>query len=257
MDDIQLIEVGKVKAGENDRTVFNPASIAELAESIAQHGLIQPITVRPAGDGFQIVAGERRYRAVVALDWSTIPAIVRTMTDLEASTIMLLENIQRADIDPIDEAQAYQKRIDQFNLTIPALADLAKVSDSKIRGRLALLKLIPDVQHLVRHGNMPLNFAAEMTVLDKNFQLIALRYFGQTKRPTIAEFRVLCSDLLNKQSQVSMFDMSDFMTKPIEDITAGLDFRPIKILRFAVLGIKITIEYQSPRLFSALRGITS
>jgi len=250
MTEIQTIALNKIRPGQNDRTRFAAGDLADLAASIKQDGLIQPITARPVDSpdfDFEIIAGERRFRACQILGWTTIPAIIKPMDDRQASRVMLLENLQRADLDPIDEAQAFKTRMDLFGLTVAQMAEFASTSESKIRSRLNLLKLIPEVQHLIRFGNMPLGFAAEMPGLDKNFQLIAMRYFGQTKRPTLAEFRVLCSDLLAKQNQCSMFDMSEFMTAPIAQIAAEIDFKPLHIRQAVVWGVKITVEYRVPR----------
>jgi ParB/RepB/Spo0J family partition protein len=255
MAEVQQIEMSRIRPGQNDRTVFKATDLEELAASIKQDGLIQPITVRPVETDYQIVAGERRFRAVQLLGWPTIAALVTPMDDRQASRVMLLENLQRTDLDPIDEATAYQKRIESFGLTVSTLAEWASVSDSKIRGRLGLLKLIPEVQHLVRYGNMPLVYAAEMVALDKNFQLIAMRYFGQVKRPTLAEFRALCSDLLQKQTQVSMWDMSEFMSQPIEQIAASVDYRPTVTRQWVIFGVKLTLEYQTVKLPSVVNRV--
>lgn len=113
---VQNLPYAQVQPGQNDRTVFRPEELEALAASIQADGLIQPITVRPTPGGrFEIVAGERRYRAIGLLGWETVPAIVRDLTDEQASTIMLLENVHRVDIDPVDEARAYQSRIDRFD----------------------------------------------------------------------------------------------------------------------------------------------
>jgi ParB family chromosome partitioning protein len=146
------IPVQQVRPGANDRTSFDEAGISDLAASIEVHGLAQPITVRPHGDGFEIVAGERRFRAVKHLGRTTVPAIVRDYTDEQASAVMLLENVQRADLDPVDEAHAYQSRIDRFGLTVGQVAEMAGVTAARVCTRLPVLRLFPEAQHLVRVG---------------------------------------------------------------------------------------------------------
>lgn len=106
-ESIQFVPVAQIVPGNNDREEFDAVALRELADSIGQHGLAQPITVRPYGQGFQIVAGERRWRAVQLLGWETIPALVRPLSDEEASAIMLLENIQRAELNPIAEKPVF------------------------------------------------------------------------------------------------------------------------------------------------------
>lgn len=179
----------------------------DLAESIQKRGLIQPITLRTVRDGgLQIVAGERRYRAVCYLGWPAIPAMVRDLTDEEADAVMLLENLKRVDIDPLDEALAYHKRMAAHGYSVAQLAAETGVSETRIRDRLALLRLREEIQHLVRTGNMALRFALAMKDLDNNFQLIALRYFQRTKRPDYGDFKVLCGDLLQKQNQATLWE---------------------------------------------------
>lgn len=256
---IQSIPLSAIRPGENDRSQFPESDLRDLADSIQAHGLIQPITIRPiesdlTGHLFEIVAGERRFRALDLLGRLEADCIVRPMSDQDASRVMLAENLQREDIDPIDEAQAFQRRMDRFSLSFADMADWAKVSESKVRARVKLLSLIPEVQHLIRHGHMPLSYASEMTSLDKNHQIIAFRYFGQVKRPTVAEFRSLCSSLLEQQNQVSMWDMSEFMTKPIEQIVEEFGIRVPRVWRLSFFGIRITIEYMEPQWFRKAKG---
>jgi ParB/RepB/Spo0J family partition protein len=208
------LECTKIVAGNNDRTAFEPVALRELADSLTAHGLAQPITVRPLGEGnslYEIVAGERRFRASQLNGWTTIPAIVRTMTDEEAAGIMLVENVQRVDLNPMDEARAYQKRQAQFGWSIAEIAKQAKVPATRVRARIALLDLIPEVQILIRGGSLALGYAEAMVDLDANRQSIAMRYFSESRRPTLTEFRALCGELLAAQSQDSLFDFDCFM----------------------------------------------
>jgi ParB/RepB/Spo0J family partition protein len=212
-----------IMPGDNDRTRFQHQALRELADNIKDHGLAQPITLRLVGQGYQIVAGERRFRAFKLLEkeqpnrWTAIPAIIRDYTDEQADAIMLAENLHRADLDPIDEALAYQKRIDRYGWTITELAKRANVTSGRVSSRLKLLKLIPEVQHLVKFGNMPLGHAQAMSSLNKNFQFVALRAITG-KNLSIEEFKAVCSELLRRQSQASMWDLSVFEKVPDEKI---------------------------------------
>ncbi len=198
---IMDLDCTKIVAGNNDRKAFDAVALRELADSLEAHGLAQPITVRPIGERYEIVAGERRFRASQLAGWTTIPAIVREMGDEEAAAIMLIENVQRVDLNAMDEAEAYQKRQAQFGWSVAEIAKHAKVPASRVRARLALLDLVPQVQTLVRGGSMPLGYAEVMVDLDANRQVLSMRYFSQAKRPTIAEFRAVCGELLAAQSQ--------------------------------------------------------
>jgi ParB family chromosome partitioning protein len=100
------------------RKEFNDAALAELADSISQHGIIQPLLVRPIfGGGYQIVAGERRWRAARMAGISEVPAVIREMSDSEVMELALIENLQREDLNPVEEAQGYQSLIDTYGLT--------------------------------------------------------------------------------------------------------------------------------------------
>lgn len=212
MTEIQRIPVGQVVPGDNDREAFESVALRELADSIAQHGLAQPITVRRYGVGFQIVAGERRWRAVQLLGWATIPALVRDLDDESASAIMLLENIQRAELNPIEEARAYAKRMTQFGWDAEATARAANVPVERVRLRLMLLEVVPEAQQLIRDGQLGVKYAYVMRDLDVNRQRQALRYLNQVDTPRLREFRELCARLLAEQAQAAMFDMAAFMT---------------------------------------------
>lgn len=142
------------------RKVFNQDEIRELAQTIDEHGLLQPIVLReyePAK--YEIIAGERRYRAMKMLGWETTPAILKKMTDEESASLALIENLQRAQLSSVEEAQAYRQLMDLNHLTQAALAKGMGKSQSFVANKLRLLKLITPVQTAIldhriseRHG---------------------------------------------------------------------------------------------------------
>lgn len=142
------------------RKVFNQDEIRELAHTIDEHGLLQPIVLReyePAK--YEIIAGERRYRAMKMMGWETTPAILRKMTDEESASLALIENLQRAQLSSVEEAQAYRQLMDLNHLTQAALAKGMGKSQSFVANKLRLLKLITPVQTAIldhriseRHG---------------------------------------------------------------------------------------------------------
>lgn len=222
MEPINEIRISQIIPGKNDRTVFDETGLRELADNIKEHGLIQPITVRlfapdvrcvfgedPAGDmaQYEIVTGERRFRACQLLNLETIPAIIKVMKDEEASAVTLAENIARKSLDPIDEARAYQRRIDDFGWEIEDLAKYAGTSTIHIKFRLKLLKLIPEIQKLIRSGNFSMGYAQILAdaALDSNFQLTAFAAFRDNPKPTPGWFRTIVLDLKEKQDQGILF----------------------------------------------------
>ncbi|WP_188880537.1 nucleoid occlusion protein [Alicyclobacillus cellulosilyticus] len=127
------------------RTVFDEESIAELARTIQTHGVIQPIIVRRRNGKYELIAGERRWRAVKSLGWPTIPAIVKEMNDAQTASAALIENLQREGLTPIEEAVAYQQLIELHGLTQESLAQRLGKGQSTIANKLRLLHLPKEV----------------------------------------------------------------------------------------------------------------
>lgn len=132
------------------RTVFDEEKIEELARTIHTHGVIQPIVVRRFGEEqYEIIAGERRYRAMKKLNWTEVPAIVRNLSDKETASIALIENLQREELTAIEEAMAYQQLIELHSLTQEALAQRLGKGQSTVANKLRLLKLPQNVQEAI------------------------------------------------------------------------------------------------------------
>jgi ParB family chromosome partitioning protein len=136
------------------RTDFRPDEIDELKESLAQNGLLQPITVRPAGAGFELIAGERRLRAAMALGWQQISAIIRPIDDRAALTLALVENLQRTDLNPLEEAEGYQRLAGEFHLSSEEIGQAVGKARTTIINSLRLLALPERVKDLVRDGSI-------------------------------------------------------------------------------------------------------
>ncbi|MFO1442286.1 nucleoid occlusion protein [Bacillus sp. Bva_UNVM-123] len=129
------------------RTVFDDEKIEELSRTIHTHGIIQPIVVRELeNEQFEIIAGERRWRAMKKLDWKEVPAIVKNLNDTETASVALIENLQREELSPIEEAIAYGKLLELHNLTQEALAQRLGKGQSTVANKLRLLKLPQEVQ---------------------------------------------------------------------------------------------------------------
>lgn len=129
---------------DQPRKAFDETALKELSESIVKHGVIQPITVVKRNDGYMIVAGERRFRASVMAGRKTVPAIVRSFGEREIKEIALLENLQREDLNPIEEARAIKRLMDEFALTQDEVAERLGKSRSAVANTLRLLSLSPE-----------------------------------------------------------------------------------------------------------------
>ena len=142
------------------RREFSEAELLELQLSLQTSGLLQPIAVRPRRDGrFELIAGERRFRAASKLGWTTIPAVVRDVTDEQLLSLALVENLQREDLNPIEEAQGYRQLINEFGLAHQQVAQAVGKDRSTITNALRLFALPEDVQGLVREGALTLGHA--------------------------------------------------------------------------------------------------
>lgn len=156
------------------RRHFSDEKLDELAASIARHGIIQPIVVRPFQGGYQIVAGERRWRAAQRAQLHDLPAIVRNFDDTETVEIALLENIQRQDLNPIEEAEAYKKLTELFGHSAAELADLVHKSRSHVANMMRLLDLPPTLRDLVTEEKLSMGHARALLGSDNAVQLAML-----------------------------------------------------------------------------------
>ncbi|WP_017185410.1 nucleoid occlusion protein [Alkalibacillus haloalkaliphilus] len=148
-NEVVELEVSKIQPNQyQPRTIFDEEKISELAQTIHTHGMIQPIVVRKLEDhdAYELIAGERRWRAVTSLEWETIPAIVKNMTDTETASVALIENLQREELTVVEEAIAYDQLLHTHGLTQEALAQRLGKSQSTIANKLRLLKLPSVVQ---------------------------------------------------------------------------------------------------------------
>ncbi|MBP5529729.1 MAG: ParB/RepB/Spo0J family partition protein [Lachnospiraceae bacterium] len=147
---IVLMNISKVEPNRNQpRKNFNEDALNELADSIKEHGIIEPLIVQDRKSYYEIIAGERRWRAANIAGLTEVPIIIKDLTEQEIVEIALIENIQREDLNPIEEAQAYKRLIDDFHLKQDEVAEKVSKSRTAITNTMRLLKLCPDVQQMV------------------------------------------------------------------------------------------------------------
>jgi ParB family transcriptional regulator, chromosome partitioning protein len=150
------------------RQDVDPAALEELKTSIQQAGLLQPVVVRPraGGDGYELIAGERRLRACQALGWARIPAVKRDVDDRTVLTLALIENLQRDDLSPVDEARGYERLIAEFNLAQQDVADAVGRDRSTVANALRLLKLPAAVLQMLHEGHLSVGHARALLALE-------------------------------------------------------------------------------------------
>jgi ParB family chromosome partitioning protein len=164
---VQMLPVGSLEPHPNQpRQHFDEKALLELAESISARGLIQPIVVRPHGQRYQIVAGERRWRAAQKARLHEVPVIVREFDDVETLEVAILENIQRQDLNAIEEAEAYKRLMDEFGHTQEALGRLVHKSRSHVANLLRLLDLPQAVRSMVAAGELSMGHARALIPAD-------------------------------------------------------------------------------------------
>lgn len=172
-DELAQLAVAALRPGKyQPRTRMDEASLAELAESIKARGVIQPIVVRPVGaDQYEILAGERRWRAARIAGLQQIPAVIREVPDEAALGIGLIENIQREDLNPLEEANGLKRLIEEFRLTHEQVATAIGRSRAGVTNLLRLLELAPPVQAMVQDGAIDMGHARALLALTRNRQV--------------------------------------------------------------------------------------
>lgn len=136
------------------RQTFEEAEIADLADSIRTHGILQPLVVRRVGEGYQLIAGERRLRAAQAADWHQVPVQIRDVDDRQMAELAIVENVQRKDLNAIEKAESFQRYIDQYHCTQEDVAVRVNVDRSTVANLIRLLELPPDVKRMVQQGEI-------------------------------------------------------------------------------------------------------
>jgi ParB family chromosome partitioning protein len=180
---LRTLPLSQIRANPyQPRQEFRPEELADLEASLRVNGLLQPITVRPApnGQGYELIAGERRFRAATRLGWTEIPALVKPVDDRTLLTLAMIENLQRADLDPIEEADGYQRLIDEFALTNQEVADVVGKDRSTVANALRLRQLPASVRRMLQdkqltagHARALLPLGTERAIVDLAREIVA------------------------------------------------------------------------------------
>ncbi|AMB99347.1 chromosome partitioning protein ParB [Aerococcus urinaehominis] len=228
---------------------FDQEALQELAQSIKQTGLFQPITVRQSTiKGYELIAGERRLRAAKLAGLETIPAIVRDVTDSQMVEMAIVENLQREDLNPIEEAMAYQQMMDQLSLTQAQVADRLTKSRSHVANHLRLLRLNPEVQEMVQTGQLSMGQARTLLGLKHHQDQVKLAHKVVDEGMTVRQLEDLVQ-ALNEPAEVTRISQNDPVQVPAyvresEDKLMDKFGTAVKIKSRGHKG-KIEIEYLS------------
>jgi len=203
--DIDRIQRGKYQPRQH----FDQQSLQELADSIRSQGIVQPIVVRPEGDHFELVAGERRWRAAQIAGLQKIPAVIRKLDSKSAAAIALIENIQREDLNPLEQAQALMRLIDEFDLTHQQVADSVGRSRASVSNLLRLLDLADPVKDQINRGLLDMGHARALLGLIRHDQIEVANIVvkrGLSVRETEALVRQRLKGDTRKKSSVNESD---------------------------------------------------
>ncbi len=229
------------------RENFQDESLQELAESIKQHGIVQPLVVRESIHGYEIVAGERRYRAAKLVKLARVPVIVRKCSDDEMMEIALIENLQREDLNPIEIAKAYRKLLDHFSLTQEELAQRVGKSRPHIANFLRILQLPREIQEDVSRGTLTMGHARALLAVESPELQKQLAKKIVEEQMSVRELEAL----IRKMQEGEQKATEKRKQKPVaplikqyEDLLQQLFETPVKIKQGRRKG-KIEIEYYS------------
>lgn len=194
---LRLIEPNR----EQPRKEFNEEKLAELAESIRQYGVIQPLLLVKRGSYYTIVAGERRYRAAKLAGLKEVPAIVKEFTEEEIAELALVENLQREDLNPLEEARAYQRLLREFHMTQEEIARKLSKSRSAIANSLRLLKLEASVQRMVQDGTLSMGHAKVLLGIEDLAQQAQAALHAATSQMSVRETEQYVKQLLDPKEK--------------------------------------------------------
>ena len=225
------------------RKRFDDESLQELADSISQHGIIQPLTVRKLSSGYyQIIAGERRWRAARLAGLQEVPVIVIEADDRKAAELAMIENLQREDLNPMEEAAGFQSLIESYHMTQEEAAQRVGKSRSAVTNALRLLGLTPSVRKLVEEGKLSAGHARALVPLSPSLQESAANAIvsgGLSVRQTEALVKRLSAE--KKEAQVKDPDEVDYLAEAQNELKARL-CRGVKIVPGHKKG-RVELEY--------------
>lgn len=227
---------------EQPRKTFDESALSELADSIAQHGVIQPLLVRPIQDGYQLVAGERRWRAARLAGLTEVPVVVKELSDSETMEIALIENLQREDLNPIEEAEGLQLLIDTYGLTQDECAKRVGKSRPAITNSLRLLNLPEKLSELVRDAMISSGHARALLPLGDEDKMLELANEIISKDLSVREVERIVKLAQKPEKAEKRVKKRDVYFDEVELALGGAMGRKVKV--FVGKGSKGTLEIE-------------
>ena len=240
------------------RKQFEQSALEELAESIRESGVIQPLIVRKKNGGFEIVAGERRWRAAKMAKLEELPVVIRAATDQDVAELTLIENIQREDLNPIEEAEAYEKLAERFGLTHEEIAKKTGKNRSVVTNQLRLLRLSENTKKALVSGSITVGHARALLAASSPEEMDSLLSEVLKKDLTVRRTEALVKkksrDTGPSAEPASEEPEEDIFTRELIEELAGKFSTKVKISRNKTKG-KIEIEYYSPEELERIVGM--
>ena len=245
-DELKHVPVDLLQRGKyQPRTHMDEAALLELSDSIKAQGVVQPIVVRPIGGGrYEIVAGERRWRAAQMAGLHSVPAVVRNIPDEAAIAIALIENIQRENLNPVEEATALQRLIDEFGMTHQQAAESVGRSRAAVTNLLRLLTLRTDVREMLERGLMDMGHARALLALNGKAQSDAARQVVD-RGLSVRETEHLVRRLLERPHTPKTARRKDPDVRALEEKLSGKLGARVQLLQTSGAKGKLVIEYNS------------
>lgn len=232
----QTLRISEIEPNKNQpRIDFDEEAISVLADSIRQHGLLQPLLVRPLDEGgYQIVAGERRWRACRMLGLDEVPVVIKEFTDKETKQVALIENLQRENLNPIEEALGYQDLMDNYNMTQESVSKIVGKSRSSIANSLRALKLPEEIQEMLRRNELTIGHAKVLAGIEDKSLCIELAKKCREDTITVRNLEKLVAKLSESNNK-----------KPKEIKLSDSYFRELEIALHNELGRKVKVSANS------------
>lgn len=244
---VNIVSIEKLLPGKyQPRVSAEKKLLEELSVSIKKHGLIQPILVRPFEDKYEIVAGERRYRAAILAGLKSIAVIIRNSNDENAALLALIENIQRQDLTPMETAHGFHRLIKEFNYTHQKIAEMTGYSRSAISNYVRLTTLCPEVQNMLNAGSVSMGHARALLQLDSSNQVVVAKQIIKNSL-SVRKIEELVSSLESKKEEglvyVNKKKESHFLQ--IEKLLSDKFYSDVKVYAKDNGKGKIIISYNS------------
>jgi ParB family chromosome partitioning protein len=234
----QILRLSQIQQNiQQPRKSFDNEAIDSLAKSIEEHGILQPLVVRPYGESYQLVAGERRYRAAAKLGLDEVPVVIKELSDTETMQIALIENIQRENLNPIEEAAGYKVLVDEFGMTQEEIARTVGKSRSVIANLMRLLTLPNDVRMRLEDGSLSIGHAKVLLSLDDTSLQSELASRCCDDKMTVRDLEKIISNLGNNSKK------SKEKTEEIIGKDRIIFYREVENNLKERLGRKVSVDY--------------